>query len=733
VAPHINWRYHCGSCRRSFMIPTIKPDAGPRWRVEARRYAEAWWRSVGIGLSLGSLVSIALHLFARDSHFGTVIRDRLAGGHAFDGLRAYSAEIVVLLMGAAVITFRPARSWLTKFGRSWWAGITSLASILSASSVAITLNSAPGHIVWCVLTGCIAMAVLIVLEVWRRATVRAPVELQPDIPTNESPLSNDVRWIARPGDDPIQDFSEDILGRTAVVELLANHVLRLRTPIVALNAALGDGKTSVLNLLRKSIERHAIVIFFSAWLPNSEATLASDLFRDIAAEIRKVFSVPELRKRTQAFARMVGGSVSFLGGLKELIPAQSQAVEISELQEVLARIPRPVAVLIDEIDRMHTAELTVLLRILRGAVSIKNVTFVCAFSEVEVQKQLQREGGLSPEYLEKFFPVSISLSSPPPERLGTCFRLGLVRSLSEQGWFSSGQESAEFSKLLEYAWTEPLQRICTNLRRVGLLISDIAAAGRSIVGEVDPLDLVMIEALRRFSPSVHRTIRKNADYFSGASLLRLTEAEEKPKVFFKELSEQIDSSSESPEAMKQLLCYLFPAYATASDIRFTLLSIERGDQLSRFDDKRIHQRDYFRIYFQAAVPEDVYSAAELDRLIVDLQKHSTEIDLDKTFQHQLDLIGKGDPRRADLLDKLARHVDRLSGPAREQLAYAAAGHAHEYEYDVHTLGEATHALNLVFAIARNAPSAEQQRVIEGAIARASHDRFAHPCPRQFSL
>ena len=33
VAPHVHWRYHCGSCRRFFIIPAIKPDAGPRWRV----------------------------------------------------------------------------------------------------------------------------------------------------------------------------------------------------------------------------------------------------------------------------------------------------------------------------------------------------------------------------------------------------------------------------------------------------------------------------------------------------------------------------------------------------------------------------------------------------------------------------------------------------------------------------------------------------------------------------
>jgi len=110
------------------------------------------------------------------------------------------------------------------------------------------------------------------------------------------------RWKASAGDDPIKDWADDIIGRTAIVEVLANHALRLRTPIVALHGCFGDGKTSVLNLLRNAVEGQAIVVSFSAWLPASETTFAADLFNNIATECRKYVKIPQLRKRSRAFA-----------------------------------------------------------------------------------------------------------------------------------------------------------------------------------------------------------------------------------------------------------------------------------------------------------------------------------------------------------------------------------------------------------------------------------------------
>jgi KAP family P-loop domain len=137
------------------------------------------------------------------------------------------------------------------------------------------------------------VAAVLITEYWHWVRPRLSLgELKLNVPVTKSTVSAEQQWEARTADDPISEWEDDIVGRTAVVKLLAEHALRQRTPIVALRGGLGDGKSSVLNLLRRAVEDQAIVVSFNAWLPGSHATLAPDLFSDIAAECKKRFSVP---------------------------------------------------------------------------------------------------------------------------------------------------------------------------------------------------------------------------------------------------------------------------------------------------------------------------------------------------------------------------------------------------------------------------------------------------------
>jgi hypothetical protein len=580
-------------------------------------------------------------------------------------------------------------------------------------------------------TGTVSLGLIsafLVAEFWRSHSRPAPAPLQDvklNIPTKKANLSAGVRWEAPIGDDPITSWADDIVGRTAIVELLADHALRLRTPVVALHGGLGDGKSSVLNLLRNAVEGQAIVVSFSAWLPGSETTLAADLFKDIATECRKLVNVPQLRKRALAFARTVSGSVSYLGGLKELIPAQSQRDEILELHDALWRVPMPILVLLDEIDRMQGDELVVLLKILRGVSSFPNVTFVCAFSEEEIRKEIQKQTRFSYDYLEKFFPVSVNLSPPPVEMIGKCLRIQLKQRLSEQRWFRTDEDCNKFDLLLEDVWTDTLQNICTNLRKAGLLVNDVAAAGRPIAGEVNALDLVLIEAIRRFCPSVYWVVRSGAEYLTDARNNQFFSEEKDTQAFITKLNGAIDPLPESG-AVRAILCLLFPKYATTRDRMASIVSNSRrrNNENSVHDEKRICNADYFQIYFRAAVPEELFSNSELERVLADISEANTEEGVRIAFKTGLDSIPTQHPKRGDFLWKLSRASERLSATEAERLAYAAAAHASDYRYDRMNVGEAAYALNIVFIAAQKVSTSHPQRVLEGAMACASDDTFA---------
>jgi hypothetical protein len=68
---------------------------------------------------------------------------------------------------------------------------------------------------------------------------------------------------------------------------------------------------------------------------------------------------------------------------------------------------------------------------------------------------------------------------------------------------------------IESLWEARIAPSCRNLRTIGLLANDVSVAAALLRGEVDPVDLTLVEMLKRFRPSVHRLIAKNSFALTG--------------------------------------------------------------------------------------------------------------------------------------------------------------------------------------------------------------------------
>lgn len=688
-----------------------------------------------VGVAIGSVASMALHLLFWDSKFLPSFHDNwIHAQRRFDGPSAYERELFALacVPVAALMWFLAAR--VPRYVRAWWAGIASLTTIMSAVASVVLLRSTAISF-W---DASIAVAVILFvmtaeLTLQKRSQHRSRM--------NSTDILNIPRYVdasaralsVRPSgkhDEPIEDWSEDLIGRSAVVEMLAKYALQ-GTPVIALQGALGDGKTSVLNLLTRTLDGRAIVVSFSTWLPGDEASLVTDLFRDIATECRKYIYVPQLRKHALAYARTMSGSVSYLAGLKELLPMESQKQEINDLNQSLARVPLPIVVLLDELDRMNKEELKMLLKMLRGASAISNTAFVCAFSDAEIRRKLlgnSAEGELTQEYLEKFFTVTVRLPVPDGAMIGRLFKTRVMnRFTRERSWFSGIAETQKFENLLDQLWDECISRLCTNLRKETLLSNDISSAATLLEREVDPLDLAAIECFRRFYPRAYDLIRQKPTFlvYEGGSWkdrLRNDEEKEESSKFFQELNTQINAYPE-PEAAKRLLSYMFPKYHSKNNLLLSYLRQSTRD--AAWVEKRICDPEYFAIYFRAGLPEALFSNLELERVLSALDSANSEDEATAVISRLLKENPKDQARRDDALLKLSRSVSKLTDNAAKQLALAIAAHAMEYSYGELNLGEAARALNIVFEVAqRLARGSEVQLVLRQSILTASDDTFA---------
>lgn len=576
-----------------------------------------------------------------------------------------------------------------------------------------------------------------------RSTLLAGLVLNAAIVAFESWRAKKMQWLSaeqsRSKDDPIEDRESDLIGRADVVQELQSYVLDLKRPIVALSGNYGDGKSSVLNLLEKEIGRRAIVVRFSAWLPGSEGTFAIDLFRDIAKECGNDFLGGQLKKKCLAFARTVSGSVAlapggpnFSSGLRDLIPVQSQKEEVRELREAFGRVPKPVLVLLDEIDRMQREELLVLLKVLRGTSSIPNTTFVCAFSRDHLCRTLavgEKDSASWTEYLEKFFPVSVHLTPPTP---GLCGRILCEEARAlfrEQRWFSTEVEDVDFAKSLQQAWDSSLQRVCSNLRKVRLLLNDLGSAARAVAGEVNPLDLLLITFVRRYAPALFTAIRGLGEGLACDSQIgAVSAAVSTADVPLETLRADINSLPNVDEFEWVVGC-LFPrfgAYVRKKGGAF-LFSAREHEHSSTVNGRRICDGRYFPLYMFAILPDTMFSASRFVEVCDRLRAAATELDVAGIFSDTI--ASTKTEQTTDFLRKLRDQVRQFKLLVAESLAYAVAVEA-ERLYNGLTRGseddtfEALQAEQLIVEVSQIVGESNQQRVISKAISCSFHDRLA---------
>jgi hypothetical protein len=692
----------------------------------------AWWEQSGRGATkkawTGLCVAIALAMgvrafakMANASHWRPQL-GRPIQAEIISAVNRNHLEATWLLIAIIGLLLPRVVTNVTRFVRAWIAGLTS--AIIPIAFLIVLLCSS----VWAqqrllvLLTLILGLILFVVAEI--HLQTRAPrkqlfSELITTSAKGESKVSG-LQWSAGTSDNPIKVWREDVLGRIPVVELLLTEIFLSRSPIIALQGGLGDGKTSVLNLLERELTGRTIVVPFKAWLPSSESSFASELFKNIAIECRRRFYIPQLQKNALIFARLVSEAVPHLIAIRTLIPTLTQREELEELNRQFARLPIPIVVLLDEIDRMQRDEIQVLFKILRGSTSIPNVTFVCAFSEIDLKRQLQADQ-LSANYLEKFFPMPVYLPPPSPVVISHCCQEEINRYFSENGWFVDKQAKDLFRNLLTTTWEDCFQPLCSNLRQAGRLIRSVTRAGQPISGEVNPFDLLGVEAIRLFFPTVYDSLRKCFVPLTDKAESQLSTEQPKSKALLAELDIRIEALQEQT-SVKTLLSWMFPNYAqTSSDrsMRFRLASRREGTEKCR-----ISESDYFHIYFRSALPEEMFSNTDLNSLVSALNNSTSIAAVSHVLGQFFQSLEKGSPKRLDFLWRFSTTVKRFAAPICEYLVLDLADRSTDLSYERFGGSEMHLVVKTVIGLAQRMPNdSEIQSLLTKAIARSLDDTF----------
>jgi hypothetical protein len=550
-----------------------------------------------------------------------------------------------------------------------------------------------------------------------------------------------AEWVPRQGrssvsaigfDKPIQDWEQDAVGRQDFVETVLTRVLVDSEPALGIIADFGEGKSSALHLIQKSIDKgnRAISVPFRTWLPGSEETFLDSLFGTATAAIRNRYFLPSWRSTLRRYGRAVLGVMPKSWELiREVLPPDSQTSQIEELTNLFSRLPVRVVFLLDEIDRMHKEELDVLLKILRGAPELSNVSYICAFSKDALSRLVSpKDPQFGSRYLDKFFPVQLQLPRVDEDLRERLFSERISEVLAHEKVFRSDAAAKRFNDTRSSLWYNALESRLTNFRDIGQVIRGFHSSLHVLKKEVDDFDLLVIECVRLLLPSTYEFVYQNGRYFhdppTGIERWNRTQFEIDQEARKKTTSARLDEYFQGlTTGDRELACTLLVRIFPSFNAYFREKSKGLGPLLTEGSEgeRRISDPNFFSRYFIYAVPATMFGEEEMDNFIASIRE-ADEGTIEERVAITLPKEEPDDLRRIHFLRRLRARVSEIPDKQASALAVAMANRTSTMLRD-HVAYQVIKGLVLALA-ARFEEIPKLQKLLENVVEKAGSDGFA---------
>ena len=447
-------------------------------------------------------------------------------------------------------------------------------------------------------------------------------------------------------DNPVSNESEDRFQRYGFSKRIAETIIARKTKesiVFGLYGAWGEGKSSVLNFIRKEIEEQGegfIQITFNPWRFNDELSLLTSFFKTIAKEVdsQKTNLLDSalgdnkdpLKSNVENLASLINkyGSIvssTAIGGAIHNVAKAVSTVDIEELklriEKLLEKEKKRIVIYIDDIDRLDKSEVHSIFKLVKLTGDFSFTTYILSFDEKMVAAALADRYGSGDvisgySFLEKIIQIPLELPKAQRSALETqCY--DIINEILRTNNVEISKEDGEL--FVEKFNTHILPRLKTprDSVRYGNALSFLIPM---LKGEVNIVDLMLIEAVRIFYPDHYEFVKVNPQYFVEDYSSDIIKSEEDQKgnrfeVVLKKLEENF--SDDDKEHIRELLEYLFPVLQDAKYKKQTAKESSEREQ-SLYSLQRIGSRDYFERYFTYSVLKGEISDLEIGKILQEM-------------------------------------------------------------------------------------------------------------------
>ncbi|MHB1401710.1 MAG: KAP family P-loop NTPase fold protein [Thiobacillus sp.] len=344
----------------------------------------------------------------------------------------------------------------------------------------------------------------------------------------QTPIQN--QYIA---DQPITGKAEDRFNRASFATRIAETIATRVDPssiVLGIFGPWGDGKTSVLEMMQEALNSYpnVIVVRFNPWHFQSEDLLLRGFFATLADAMGQ--SLPNVKEKAGELLKKYGSVLSLasltVGGVVQVTPGETakgvgEAMSNVGLDELRTRIERMLdeankrlVILIDDIDRLDREETHAIFKLVKLSASFRHTSYVLAFDDIVVSAALgERYGaGGAPAgraFLEKIIQVPLHLPPADENSLRQLALEGVQNALNQAGIELTQPQVDAFVRHFDDALLPRLE----TPRRAKLFSNALLFALPILKGEVNPVDLMLIEGIRVIYPHLYTGIRENPALF----------------------------------------------------------------------------------------------------------------------------------------------------------------------------------------------------------------------------
>jgi predicted KAP-like P-loop ATPase len=340
----------------------------------------------------------------------------------------------------------------------------------------------------------------------------------------------------------------------------------------------------------------------AAVLPEADGRRARDASRALARRYSGAGATALKAAASFSGVPLLGPVIGFFAGLVSSWAGETESLSSikSELAKALALRKHKLVVIIDDVDRLLPQEALQIFTLVKSVGDLPNVVYLLAYDQQLINDMLPRPPlNLRPDFLEKIVQYDAPVPMREPEVLPTML-LNLVNRI-----FPKQEEGAQekFSRRFGTTYQFGVRPYIRQPREIARLANALDVALPALIGQVDPIDFLLLETLRLNEPNAYWAVREYLPWLTEDGVLG--DDATNAAAMLQKLA-----TCKRPDDAKIAVAQLFPR---ASDAWKTLSGVHK-DRAGDAADRRIRTSRYARSYFGLVQPAHILNVADIEDL-----------------------------------------------------------------------------------------------------------------------